>query len=1179
AKEVTSIDAESGIVVVTDDPTADDDTAPVAEESELAVPVVEESIPSDPAQTLDEPAIASTVESKEIEAPEATFVESDAIVPENETSTSAEAGDTQTPPSADADAPMFVATDDSLAEDASPSIPEGSDLIEESEADANDYVIVGESADVPELSEKETVADAPEASPVISLEAEEEPASVAAIADDDIAAAPEPALAEPPVVDGDDADRKVPVEESVAETSEPAKESTDESVDPTVATEESALSDPVVGDDEHAPASEHDSGSKADAVEEATPDNLPDVVDSQIAQDPAEEETLPVVIDSATVDQDVESAPAADLQAPEPAPVEVPATEDEIVEDKLVDSEDLTASKPEADVVPVSGDPIPDESAAIVEPVAVPIVEANAPEPSPATQASNDVAASASPVEEPVSREIATDAADVETPVLEESAEVSAPGDAPEHVDPAIADSAADPVDSILSTDSEQREDLEMSSSLEPVVEQQLMEEVEVASEPRDLDVVESSEDKPTTEEASTLSDYVTVSAEEPVVAAAAASEIANVAESVDDAPSADHTSAEPVSEEPVVAERSIDEVIGSTDVAPTSTTDAEEAAAEEPVEVAPISPEYAFAEPSSEEPVVDTPATVEAEPNTAVPEDQVPAQPASDDVAEQAQVPEATEDAENEDTAINFKHVVFDDIETADAQEPTAVEDVARQPLDSPAGITADAESETDKNRDLQGTAIDEPSLLTSPDVEMAGIAAGVALATVAASIGLTQHADSVDGLARPAEKDAETSIGQVYNGDDEGVVDDVPKEVKESEVDPLSAVAPGEYADADTPTSETSALDSEPEMIEYEGSNISPSSPYELVDPDGSSDIEKLEAGGVSPLVPAESSERHSPPVVVGTIEEVRLPAQELSPINVDTPSRDELVDISGHDQTDLQVLTSVETGESETRQTVSARSLQEPSPGVALSQQRPSAITPDVAAWSSPLSQMSYNRTDSQISISPPTHTPTSADDEHARSLSKRDSAIYMDKSIKEASLTTDEVEAAVEPQVAEDDQAVLGEMPVQGPDTASVVPETPSYAYSAYSTPAFPQYFSHSDVSREQQQQQLQEVGTSIPRRGVPRASSAGKRPSKSMRPKDVLMELNIETPDNGRQLMQLHITDDLDEMCEKFCTEHSMIDLLPGMKSLVRGKIERRLARRQERALQTAAANAREKHAV
>ncbi|KAJ1785984.1 hypothetical protein LPJ59_006025, partial [Coemansia sp. RSA 2399] len=534
--------------------------------------------------------------------------------------------------------------------------------------------------------------------------------------------------------------------------------------------------------------------------------------------------------------QDVESAPAADLQAPEPAPVEVPATEDEMVDDKLVDSEDLAASKPEAEVVPVSGDPIPDESAAIVEPVAVPVAVTDAPEPSPATQASDNVAASALPVEEPVSREIATDAADVETPVLEESTEVPAPGDVPEHVDPAIADSAADPVDSILSTDSEQREDLEMSSSLEPVVEQKLIEEVEVASEPRDLDVVESSEDKPTTEEASTLSDHVAVSVEEPVVAAAAASEIANVAESVDDAPSADHTSAEPVFDEPVVAERSIDEMIGSANVAPTSTTDAEEAAAEEPVEVAPISPEYAFAEPSSEEPVIDTPAAVEAEPNAAVPEDQVPAQPASDDVAERAQVPEVTEDdpettvapterdVEDAKKSLEVEHntlltvddAIFNEVARLSDEEITTADQIDSEPVTAveardPAMVDTPVASDADKDTSLTDsepvTPVVEESTVAKEKLDIPSDAYGSVEAVPAELESKTPNdpvpAPKNDTLEPRSERDTAPEVMPEYTVTEDALsaepATEKPGDVSDAVEQPLDAVTNSEEPLAD--------------------------------------------------------------------------------------------------------------------------------------------------------------------------------------------------------------------------------------------------------------------------------------------------------------------------------------------------------------------------------------------
>ncbi|KAJ1845690.1 hypothetical protein LPJ70_002395, partial [Coemansia sp. RSA 2708] len=129
---------------------------------------------------------------------------------------------------------------------------------------------------------------------------------------------------------------------------------------------------------------------------------------------------------------------------------------------------------------------------------------------------------------------------------------------------------------------------------------------------------------------------------------------------------------------------------------------------------------------------------------------------------------------------------------------------------------------------------------------------------------------------------------------------------------------------------------------------------------------------------------------------------------------------------------------------------------------------------------------------------------------------------------------------------------------------VVPtEDATPEHSAFSTPAFPQYFSHPEV-------QYQEQGAGIQRREVPRASTSDMTRPKVGRSKDVLMELNIETPYDGRQLLQLRANDSIDEKCEEFCAAYNMADLLPGMKTLVRGKVERRLARRRERALQAAA---------
>ncbi|KAJ2491515.1 hypothetical protein IWW37_002187, partial [Coemansia sp. RSA 2050] len=220
----------------------------------------------------------------------------------------------------------------------------------------------------------------------------------------------------------------------------------------------------------------------------------------------------------------------------------------------------------------------------------------------------------------------------------------------------------------------------------------------------------------------------------------------------------------------------------------------------------------------------------------------------------------------------------------------------------------------------------------------------------------------------------------------------------------------------------------------------------------------------------------------------------------------------------------------------------------------------------SWSSPQSQVSYNRTDSQLSLSEALNTSAPVEGEPTREISGRDSAVYMggasgnqtpEESPKEAPRVPEEA------RIENTREQTVPEPELEVEATSQTVPPQ----YSAFSTPAFPEYFTHSETPQQQQQ-----VGSGVATREIPRASTGGaqKAPTAS-RPKDVLMELNIETPSDGRQLLQLRMTDDLDEVCEEFCVEHGMIDLLPGMKALVRGKVERRLARRRERALQAAVA--------
>ncbi|KAJ2528405.1 hypothetical protein EV175_007459, partial [Coemansia sp. RSA 1933] len=184
--------------------------------------------------------------------------------------------------------------------------------------------------------------------------------------------------------------------------------------------------------------------------------------------------------------------------------------------------------------------------------------------------------------------------------------------------------------------------------------------------------------------------DDVSVDTDVPVAEPAASSEIADVGVPADSSPSIDHTSDEPAPEEPVdVAPATSDEIIS------------------EP--------------PASVEPIVDTPAVVDDKPAEIPSSDAVePKHQLSDDeVLEQTPVaePAPADSAGGERALIADEQAVTDEVVTADAQEPTAFEDVAEQSLESSAGITADAESETDKTRELQSTVVDEPSLLASPD------------------------------------------------------------------------------------------------------------------------------------------------------------------------------------------------------------------------------------------------------------------------------------------------------------------------------------------------------------------------------------------------------------------------------------------------------------------------------
>ncbi|KAJ2850343.1 hypothetical protein IWW36_001960 [Coemansia brasiliensis] len=323
----------------------------------------------------------------------------------------------------------------------------------------------------------------------------------------------------------------------------------------------------------------------------------------------------------------------------------------------------------------------------------------------------------------------------------------------------------------------------------------------------------------------------------------------------------------------------------------------------------------------------------------------------------------------------------------------------------------------------------------------------------------------------------------------------------------------------------------------------------------------------GSLSPMVPDESMGPTSPdnrsertaPVVIGTIEAVnqepRSDPNEPEQQFAEPKARTEPVDKDELESSqEIAELVRSMTSVSSKQASAEEAAPQAEQAAAAFEQSR------DLALDDSPHSQVSYNRSDSQASQPlADTAAETAADNASDRGLSKRDSAISMGKQQEELDVRS----------ATTDDE--IGTVPTDTqykPMVEQAVPESePTPTDSAFSTPAFPQYFSHPDT------QQFQEQGAGIQRHEVPRASESLVSKSKSGRSKDVLMELNIETPYHGRQLLQLRANDFIDGKCEEFCEMYDMIDLLPGMKTLVRGKVERRLARRRERALQAAAASA------
>ncbi|KAJ2077506.1 hypothetical protein H4R24_005098 [Coemansia sp. RSA 988] len=352
--------------------------------------------------------------------------------------------------------------------------------------------------------------------------------------------------------------------------------------------------------------------------------------------------------------------------------------------------------------------------------------------------------------------------------------------------------------------------------------------------------------------------------------------------------------------------------------------------------------------------------------------------------------------------------------------------------------------------------------------------------------------------------------------------------------------------HADADPAINVASTAD-EPVLI-AEAASVEPVPEHTAPEPKQLDSLLQMVPGDVgNGQLPAGDDAERIAPVVIGTVESVSLAEAEQA---CTKPTPAPIIEMDSTDE-----IAAIARSMSSLPGSQISEALVAPvAPALALDDDGERSID---AAMSTPQSQISYNRPGSQASLSDAVHTLTQAENASGRGLAKRDSAIYMDKQSEEESTDLADAAPAVVAREAAQDQIVPE--PARAQDGEDRVEPSP---YSSFSTPAFPQFFS---------QPEFQEQGAGISRREVPRASTSGIKRTKSGRPKDVLMELNIETPHDGRQLLQLRANDNLDDQCELFCEDYNMMDLLPGMKTLVRGKVERRLSRRRERALHAVAA--------
>ncbi|KAJ1946111.1 hypothetical protein FBU59_002114, partial [Linderina macrospora] len=686
--------------------------------------------------------------------------------------------------------------------------------------------------------------------------------------------------------------------------------------------------------------------------------------------------------------------------------------------------------------------------------------------------------------------------------------------------------------------------------------------------------------------------------AEVPAVEAPTANIPASEVPAVKESPTEEPTADVPVAKAPIAEESTTEEPA------------AQVPAAEAPIAEEPVAKDLAVEEPDTEEPaieepVVEEPATeapITEEPTVGVPAAEVP-------VVEVPAVEEpAVEEPAAEEPAAEVPVVEVPAVEEPAVEEPAAEEPAAEDPVakgrdvEEPAAEELTTEASIAEELTVEVPVIEEPATeepavvpraaeipaTEAPSVDQPSVVVG------AASEVLPDNGDSPVGIVVLDETDLTTRPESVNSDQDalsdstSGAHDEADEGFADADLKEDAAVgvtsddqAPKEPVEADSDTAKASvahsvdgAADSEPEILEAdEAISSSPGSPYELVD-----DKEKQAgivtatiaaiagqsaastgAGADTTALPAEEDPVNtaSEQLVEGTTQ--RNIAQLEEQTGISPPSFDELE--SASKPTVVGTVEIVHSESADTHEQGDSAAIMAP-PLV------PAAETETDAGSKSPDTPISGTPRDTQ-EVPQPSSVSSVEGGDHSMSRSIEDAPAQHETTMNKLPVSTEPTSsspATLPPAMSPSNRSVQFDVSDQMRHD-QVVPQqgTPQ---STFSTPAFPENFRDHAVMPEQ--------GAGIAPRDVPRPSASGIQRSAIKRPKDVLMELNIETPRDGRKLLQLRANDDLDQVCEDFCLQYNMAELLTGMRSLVRGKVERRLARRRERALLAAA---RGEHAV